>query len=176
MPLNFTYRRSSTFSAVAPERAIGQAMGCGFSRWRWATRPRSNPGSGWQVSAPSFAFGMALVVLGAGVLALLLREPVRRLMRVGRAVDPLTRPAGPGAGPRGEPRPVLADTVGAARPVRALVTPCPSVQPPHRGRMGEFPAMAVRRPQPHGARAVAATRQTRTQLRVIACMRTMSPS
>jgi hypothetical protein len=44
---------------------------------------------------------MALVVLGAGVLALLLREPVQRLMRVERAVDPLTSPAGPGAGLRG---------------------------------------------------------------------------
>jgi dipeptide/tripeptide permease len=34
-----------------------------------------------RVSAPAFALGMAVVVLAAGVLALLLRKPVQRLMQ-----------------------------------------------------------------------------------------------
>ena len=75
---------------MAPERVIGQAMGWGLSMalgnltavesWEWLASlglPRSPSGTG-------------AVVLGAGALALLLREPTRRLMRVERAVDLLT--------------------------------------------------------------------------------------
>ena len=39
-----------------------------------------------EVSATSFALGMALVVLGMGVVALLLRTPVQRLMQAGGGV------------------------------------------------------------------------------------------
>jgi hypothetical protein len=34
-----------------------------------------------RISAPTFALGMSLMVLGAGLVALLLRRPVQRLMQ-----------------------------------------------------------------------------------------------
>jgi POT family proton-dependent oligopeptide transporter len=71
----------STFSAVAPERVIGQAMGVWFLSMALGNLTAGRIlGLAGRVSAPAFAVGMALVVLGAGIVALLLRKPVRRLM------------------------------------------------------------------------------------------------
>jgi POT family proton-dependent oligopeptide transporter len=72
----------STFSAVAPERVIGQAMGVWFLSMALGNLTAGRIlGLAGQVSASTFALGMALVVLGAGAVALLLRRPVQRLMR-----------------------------------------------------------------------------------------------
>jgi POT family proton-dependent oligopeptide transporter len=72
----------STFSAVAPERVIGQAMGVWFLSMALGNLTAGRVlGLAGQVSGPTFVLGMALVILGAGVLALLLRRPVDRLMR-----------------------------------------------------------------------------------------------
>ena len=71
----------STFSAVAPERVIGQAMGVWFLSMALGnlTAGRILALAG-RVAAPTFALGMTVVVLGAGIVALLLRRPVQRLM------------------------------------------------------------------------------------------------
>jgi POT family proton-dependent oligopeptide transporter len=72
----------STFSAVAPERVIGQAMGVWFLSMALGNLTAGRIlGLAGRVSAPAFALGMAVVVLAAGVLALLLRKPVQRLMQ-----------------------------------------------------------------------------------------------
>jgi POT family proton-dependent oligopeptide transporter len=72
----------STFSAVAPERVIGQAMGVWFLSMALGNLTAGRIlGLAGQISASTFALGMTLVVLGAGLAALLLRRPVRRLMQ-----------------------------------------------------------------------------------------------
>ncbi|HWC05061.1 MAG TPA: peptide MFS transporter [Methylomirabilota bacterium] len=72
----------STFSAVAPERVIGQAMGVWFLSMALGNLTAGRIlGLAGRVSAPTFALGMALVVLSAGGMALLLRRPVQRLMQ-----------------------------------------------------------------------------------------------
>jgi POT family proton-dependent oligopeptide transporter len=77
----------STFSAVAPERVIGQAMGVWFLSMALGNLTAGRIlGLAGQVSGTSFALGMALVVLGMGVVALVLRTPVQRLMQAGGGV------------------------------------------------------------------------------------------
>jgi POT family proton-dependent oligopeptide transporter len=72
----------STFSAVAPERVIGQAMGVWFLSMALGNLTAGRIlGLAGQVSGATFALGMALAVLGAGVVALLLRRPIERLMQ-----------------------------------------------------------------------------------------------
>jgi POT family proton-dependent oligopeptide transporter len=72
----------STFSAVAPERVIGQAMGVWFLSMALGNLTAGRIlGLAGQVSGSTFALGMALVVLGAGVVALMLRKPIERLMQ-----------------------------------------------------------------------------------------------
>jgi POT family proton-dependent oligopeptide transporter len=72
----------STFSAVAPQRVIGQAMGVWFLSMALGNLTAGRIlGLAGRISAPTFALGMSLVVLGAGLLALLLRKPVQRLMQ-----------------------------------------------------------------------------------------------
>ncbi|MGH7359263.1 MAG: hypothetical protein ACREJR_10665 [Candidatus Rokuibacteriota bacterium] len=72
----------STFSAVAPERIVGQAMGVWFLSMALGNLTAGRIlGLAGRVSAPAFALGMALVVLCSGAVALLLRKPVRRLMQ-----------------------------------------------------------------------------------------------
>jgi hypothetical protein len=130
MPLNFTYRRSSTFRRRGAGARDGQAMGVWFlsmalgnltavESWEWLAglgplvRPQhgaGRPGRGRPGPAPARA--------GA--------EADARRARSG----PAHLPRGPRRRPPGRNHdPLLADTVGAARPVRTLVTPCPSVSP-----------------------------------------------
>jgi proton-dependent oligopeptide transporter, POT family len=72
----------STFSAVAPERVVGQAMGVWFLSMALGNLTAGRIlGLAGRVSAPTFALGMALAVLVGGAVALLLRKPIQRLMQ-----------------------------------------------------------------------------------------------
>jgi POT family proton-dependent oligopeptide transporter len=72
----------STFSAVAPERVVGQAMGVWFLSMALGNLTAGRIlGLAGRVSAPAFALGMALVVLVGGAVALLLKKPIQRLMQ-----------------------------------------------------------------------------------------------